>query len=106
MTVDERLVITRKLGWRASFVRSSEWPWLIAALVGGLVVGWLDRSATEVQGPLLLLMAVAVFAAMPRRAPGWAIAIATTAGLLLAHVVGGIEMAAGAKRFDCGEEDD
>jgi signal transduction histidine kinase len=64
------------------------WPSLIAALAGGLVIGWLDRSATEVQGPLLLLMAVAFLVALPRLAPTWAVAIATAAGLPIAHIVG------------------
>jgi len=67
---------------------SRPWPWLLAALTGGLVVGWLDRSATEVQGPLLVLMTVAFLAALPCRAPAWAIAIATAFGLPLAHIVG------------------
>lgn len=58
------------------------------ALALGLVVGWLDRSATEVQGPLLLLMAAAFLTSIPRGAPAWAIAIATTVGLPLAHVAG------------------
>jgi two-component system, LytTR family, sensor kinase len=64
------------------------WPWLTTALAGGFTVGWLDRSATEVQGPLLLFMAVAFLIAVPRRAPAWAVAIATAAGLPLAHIVG------------------
>jgi len=64
------------------------WPWIAAAIAGGLGVGWLDRSATEVQGPLLLLMTVAFLAAIPRRAPAWAVALATTAGLPLAHALG------------------
>ena len=67
---------------------SQPWPWVAAALAGGLIVGWLDRSATEVQGPLLLLMTVAFLAAIPRRAPAWAVAIAATAGLPLAHTLG------------------
>jgi signal transduction histidine kinase len=62
--------------------------WLAAALAGGLVVGWLDRSATEVQGPLLVLMMVAFLAAIPRGVPAWAVAIATALGLPLAHVAG------------------
>lgn len=64
------------------------WPWITAALAGGLGVGWLDRSATEVQGPLLLLMTVAFLAAIPRHAPAWAVALAATAGLPLAHALG------------------
>ena len=67
---------------------SHPWPWIAAALAGGLVVGWLDRSATEVQGPLLLLMTVAFLAAIPRRAPAWAVAVAATVGLPLAHALG------------------
>ena len=46
---------------------SQPWPWIAAALAGGLSVGWLDRSATEVQGPLLLLMTVAFLTAIPRK---------------------------------------
>jgi signal transduction histidine kinase len=61
---------------------------IMAALAGGLVVGWLDRSATEVQGPLLVLMAVAFLVALPRIAPAWAVAITATAGLPLAHIAG------------------
>src|SRR5690349_12898319 len=64
------------------------WPWIAAALAGGLAVGWLDRSATEIQGPLLLLMTVAFFTAIPRQAPAWAVALAATSGLPLAHVLG------------------
>jgi two-component system, LytTR family, sensor kinase len=67
---------------------SQPWPWIAAALAGGLAVGWLDRSATEVQGPLLLLMTIAFFAAIPRQAPAWAVALAATSGLPLAHVLG------------------
>jgi len=63
-------------------------PWLAAALAGGLVVGWLDRSATEVQGPLLVLMMVAFLVAIPRGAPAWATALATSLGLPLAHIIG------------------
>ena len=63
-------------------------PWLVAALAGGLVVGWLDRSATEVQGPLLVLMTIAFALSLPRRAPAWAIGIAAAIGLPLAHAVG------------------
>jgi len=64
------------------------WPWIATALAGGLVVGWIDRSAAEVQGPLLLLMTVAFLTAIPRRAPAWAVALAATAGLPLAHALG------------------
>lgn len=67
-------------------VRTS--AWILAALAGGLVVGWLDRSATEVQGPLLLLMAIAFLVALPGVAPAWAVAIATAAGLPLTHIAG------------------
>ena len=50
--------------------------------------GGSNRSATEVQGPLLLLMAVAFLVAIPRGAPAWAVAVATFAGLPLAHLIG------------------
>ena len=68
--------------------RATATLWLLAALAGGLIVGWLDRSATESQGPLLVLMTVAFVTAIPRRAPGWAIAIAAALGLPLAHAIG------------------
>ena len=67
---------------------SQPWPWIAAALAGGLSVGWLDRSATEVQGPLLLLMTVAFLTAIPRQAPAWAVALAAAVGLPLAHALG------------------
>ena len=67
---------------------SQAWPWIAAALVGGLFVGWLDRSATDVQAPLLLLMTVAFLTAIPRQAPAWAVALAAAAGLPLAHALG------------------
>ena len=54
----------------------------------GLIVGWLDRSATEVQGPLLLLMAAAFIVALPGAAPAWAIAVITALGLPIAHLAG------------------
>src|SRR5512143_2647057 len=66
----------------------SAWVWVATALALGLFVGWLDRSATEVQGPLLLLMAAAFLTAIPRGAPAWAIAGATAIGLPLAHLAG------------------
>ncbi|HUQ79965.1 MAG TPA: histidine kinase [Gemmatimonadaceae bacterium] len=68
--------------------RSGAWPSLVAALVAGLTVGWLDRTATEVQGPLLLAMGAAFAVALAGRAPAWAIAIATVLGLPIAHTVG------------------
>jgi hypothetical protein len=64
------------------------WPWLAIALALGLVAGWLDRGASEVEGPLLALMATAFLTAMPRGAPAWGIAAATALGLPLAHIAG------------------
>jgi len=62
--------------------------WIIAAFVGGLAAGWIDRGTSGVQGPLLLFMADAFLVALSRRAPAWAIALAAAAGLPVAHLIG------------------
>ena len=60
-------------------------PATALALGAGLVIGWFDVSATEVQGSVLLLMVAAFAIALLSRAPGWLVALATTAGLTLVH---------------------
>ena len=65
------------------------------ALLAGLAVGWLDVGASEVQGPLLLLMVAAFAISLLSRAPAWLIAIATTVGLPLAHVIMSLVTGAG-----------
>lgn len=64
-------------------------PWKLAALAAlclGLVVGWIDLGATDVQGPLLLLMLASFIVALGSRAPVWIIALAATLGLPLVAI--------------------
>jgi two-component system LytT family sensor kinase len=63
--------------------------WVAIALLAGLAVGWLDVSASEVQGPLLLLMLAAFAIAFLSRTPAWLVALAVTLGLPLAHLIHG-----------------
>src|SRR4051812_23496538 len=60
---------------------------LVAAFAGGLFIGYADLTATEVQGPALVLMIVTFACAFPRRAPGWLIAIVAMMGIPLMHGV-------------------
>ena len=43
----------------------------VTAVIGGAIVGWMDLSAKEVQGPIALLMIVAFALTLPGRAPAW-----------------------------------
>ena len=70
--------------------RPIAWGWLVAALVLGAAAGALDLVEREVQGPLLVLMASAFVVALPRRAPAWAVGLAASLGLPLAHAVAAI----------------
>lgn len=62
--------------------------WIVVALVLGLVVGWLDLSATEVQGSVLLIMLVGFATALPGQAPVLLLGIATGIGIPLVHLIG------------------
>ena len=70
--------------------RPIAWRWLVAALVLGAAAGALDLVEREVQGPLLVLMVSAFVVALPRRAPTWAVGLAASLGLPLAHAVAAI----------------
>ena len=63
------------------------WGWLVAAFVLGAGAGALDLVEREVQGPLLILMTSAFIVAIPRRAPAWAISVATWLALPLVHLI-------------------
>ena len=69
--------------------RFSAWALAVAA-AWGLAIGWLDLGASEVQGPLLLLMlgAFAVVAVGGR--PAWAVACAESAAFTLLHVIAAV----------------
>lgn len=59
----------------------------LIALAAGIIIGWLDVSATEVQGTLLLLMVSAFALSLVTRAPAWSVALSVTTGLPLAHLL-------------------
>ncbi|MEP6732490.1 MAG: histidine kinase [bacterium] len=59
------------------------------ALLAGLVIGWLDLGATDVQGPLLLLMLAAFVLALVTSAPAWLVGVSVAVGLPLAHLIAG-----------------
>jgi two-component system, LytTR family, sensor kinase len=61
--------------------------WLAIALAGGSVVGWVDASASEVQGSVLLLMLLNFALTLPGRAPVILTAIASAAGLPLVYAL-------------------
>ena len=50
---------------------TKHWKAILFALLVGLVIGWFDRGATEVQGTLLLLLVVAFGQGLLTRAPSW-----------------------------------
>ncbi len=64
--------------------------WGAVALVAGMLVGWLDLSAGDVQGPLLLLMAASFAVAFSSRLPGWLVGALVFAGLPLVMAIGGV----------------
>lgn len=63
----------------------------LAAISGGIVagalIGWLDLSATEVQGPLLLIMLGAFILGMSGRVAPWLAGIAIGAGMVGTHLI-------------------
>ncbi|MEP6690557.1 MAG: histidine kinase [Gemmatimonadaceae bacterium] len=70
--------------------RATAIAWGAAALAAGSAVGWLDISATEVQGPLLLFLCASFALALSASAPAWLIGIGVAAGLPLAHALGAL----------------
>ena len=70
---------------------AAAWPgWAVAAIGCGLVVGWFDLSATEVQGPLLLLMVSVFLLTLLGGRPPWLIAAAVALGLPAAHIIASV----------------
>ncbi len=71
----ERVSINRRMWWLAATVA-----------VGGLI-GWLDLSATEVQGPLLLVMLTAFAAGMAGAVPPWLAGATVALAMTVVHLV-------------------
>jgi two-component system LytT family sensor kinase len=61
---------------------------VITGVVAGALIGWLDLSATEVQGPLLLIMLGAFILGMSGRVAPWLAGIAIGFGMVGAHLIG------------------
>ncbi|MEO5894200.1 MAG: histidine kinase [Vicinamibacterales bacterium] len=59
--------------------------WTLAAFGCGLLVGWTDLAATEVQGPVLLLMMSAFVLTLVGGRPAWLIALSVALGIPAAH---------------------
>lgn len=77
-------------------------PWKLAALAAlclGLVVGWIDVGATDVQGPVLLLMLASFIVALGSRAPVWIIAVAATLGMPIVAIGAWVATGASEPRF-------
>ena len=72
--------------YRQAMMRRSAMTTTVA-LVCGLAIGWLDVGASEVQGPLLLLMLATFAIALVSRTPAWLVALAVALGLPLAHMI-------------------
>ena len=72
--------------------------WLGATVIVGALIGWLDLSATEVQGTLLFVMLAAFAAGMAGAVPPWiagaAVALAMTSVHLVAWAVGSADASA------------
>lgn len=60
-----------------------QFVWAVLAFGGGLAAGWVDRSASEVQAPLLVLMVASFAVNLPGRASPWLTAVLTVAGMML-----------------------
>ena len=60
-----------------------QFVWAALAFGGGLAAGWVDRSSSEVQAPLLVLMAANFAVNLPGRASPWLTTVLTVAGMLL-----------------------
>ena len=71
----------------ASLSLASAAPSIVTALLLGSIVGWLDLSATEVQGSVLLVMLVGFATALPGRAPFVLIGIAAGIGIPVVHAI-------------------
>jgi two-component system LytT family sensor kinase len=57
------------------------------SFLAGLAVGWVDVGASEVQGPLLLLMLAAFAITVASRAPAWLVAMWVVQGLIVGHAI-------------------
>src|ERR1051325_6839999 len=61
--------------------------WTLLALSAGCVVGWIDLTATEVQGPALLLMLASFALTAPGRVSPVLVAILVGGGIPLVHLI-------------------
>ena len=71
----------------AVWLSAARQRWALAAFGCGLLVGWMDLSATEVQGPLLLLMVCSFLLTLLGGRPPWLMASAVALGLPAAHIM-------------------
>jgi len=76
---NEPATITRRMGWLGASV--------VVGAVLGAFIGWLDLSATEVQGTLLFVMLVAFAGGMVGRASPWIVGAAVALGMTSVHLV-------------------
>lgn len=61
--------------------------WTFLAFASGCVAGWVDLSATEVQGTATLLMLAAFALTLPGRAPIVAVSVASALGIPAVHLL-------------------
>jgi hypothetical protein len=66
---------------------SSTLIWALSALAAGCVVGWVDLTATSVQGPALLLMLASFALTVPGRVSPVLVAVLCGSGVPLVHLV-------------------
>ena len=67
--------------------RSQQLTAICGGIVVGALIGWLDLSATDVQGPLLLIMLGAFILGMSGRVAPWLAGIVIGAGMVAAHLI-------------------
>ena len=60
--------------------------WSLLAVGAGCIVGWIDLSATDVQGPVLLLMVASFVLTVPGRAPALLVGVLCGVGVPLVHL--------------------
>ncbi len=67
--------------------RSEIAAWAGVSIIGGLLVAWIDASASDVQGPVTVLLLVTFALTLPGRAPIPLVAVCSSIGLPLVHLV-------------------
>jgi hypothetical protein len=63
------------------------WIWALLAFGGGALVGWIDRTVTDVQTTVLLLMIVNFALTLPGAAPVALVAVGSVVGLAIQHAI-------------------